>query len=409
MPVARVNSWAARSHQDWSVLQIALTLPLLVAAMLLTRSFLTLADVDPGFRPANLVSFNLAIPRSRYRTDDQVAAFCRQIVERVGAIEGVRAAGMVNRLPLGGVAQTLLMDFDDRFDRTVPLDVDSRSTTPDYFRAMGIPLVAGRTFTDHDVATVPLPDLGNAPFPASAIIDDQLARKLWPDGNAVGHHLRLAFPHAPWVEIVGVVGHIRHDGLDVDPRPQVYFNSLQRPQDRMALVVRSDAPPQALMSRVVKAIRDLDPEQPVYDVRTMDDVVSASIADRRTAMALIGILAAAALVLAAVGLFGSVSYAVLGRTREYGIRMATGATRRMVLKLVAGSALRLATAGVVIGLLAAIVVSRTIHRLLFGVQPFDAISYASAVLTLIAVVLVASLVPARRAASVDPAAALRVE
>jgi putative ABC transport system permease protein len=330
------------------------------------------------------------------------------LVERVASIPGVEAVGMVNRLPLGGVAQTLLFEFEGHGDRA-PMMVDSRTVTPDYFRAMGIPLVAGRTFSDADTQTNPLTSLQNAPVPAVGIIDEQLARATWPGQPAVGRRFRLPFPNAPWIEVVGVVGHIRHDGLDVDPRTQAYFNYRQRPQDRMALVVRSDQDLRALIAPVLAAVRQVDPQQAVYDVRPMQQVVGASMAQRRLSAALVIGLGAIAFLLAAVGLYGSISYGVVRRTREFGIRMALGETPRRV----AGSVVRrgggIALTGATCGFAATVPVALFMQQLLFGVTPFDAPSYLLAVAALIAVVITASFVPARRAASVEPSIALRAD
>lgn len=402
----RTLSNATAGQSRLVALQIAATLPLIVGAALLSRSSFALASVDPGFRPHHVLSLNLAISRSVHRTDAAIAEFCRTLVERVAGIPGVEAVGMVNRLPLGGVAQTLLFEFEGHDDRA-PIMVDSRTVTPDYFRAMGIPLVAGRTFSDVDTQTNPLPSLQNAPVPAIGIIDEQLARAMWPGQQAVGRRFRLPFPNAPWIHIVGVVGHIRHDGLDVDLRTQVYFNYRQRPQDRMALVVRSDQDLRALIAPVLAAVRQVDPQQPVYDVRPMQEVVDASMTQRRVSAALVIGLGVMAFILAAVGLYGSISYGVVRRTREFGIRMALGETQRGI----AGSVMRrgagIALTGATFGFAATVPAALFMQQLLFSVTPFDAASYLLAAGALMAVVITASFLPARRAASVDPSIALR--
>jgi predicted permease len=395
----------------WSrlvAIQIAVTLPLIVGAALLGRSSVALARVDPGFQPQHVLSLNLAISRSVHRTDAAIAEFCRALVERVAGIPGVEAVGMVNRLPLGGVAQTVPVEFEGHGDRA-PGMVDSRTVTPDYFRAMGIPLVAGRTFSDLDTQTNPLPSLQNAPVPAIGIIDEQLARAMWPGQEAVGRRFRLPLPNAPWIEIVGVVGHIRHDGLDVDPRAQVYFNYRQRPQDRMALVVRSDQDLRALIPLVLAAVRQVDPQQAVYDARPMQQVVDASIAQRRLSAALVIGLGAIAFTLAAVGLYGSISYGVVRRTREFGIRMALGETRGQIASSVVRSGGGIALLGATIGFAATVPAALFMRQLLFSVTPFDAASYLLAAGALIAVVITACFLPACRAASVDPSIALRAD
>ena len=207
--------------------QIALVLPLLAGASLLLRSFSALVQVNPGFRPDNVLSLQLAIPRSKYAKDAEVARLCGRIVERVAALPGVASVGMVNRLPLAGAGQVNPVEFESPEAVKPTVSTDSRSITPDYFRTMGIPLIEGRTFTDRDTAE-------STPV---GIIDERIARALWPGQSALGRRFRVPFPGFRWVEIVGVVGHVRHDGLDVGPRPQVYSNYSQRAQDRMVLVV----------------------------------------------------------------------------------------------------------------------------------------------------------------------------
>jgi predicted permease len=247
-------------------------------------------------------------------------------------------------------------------------------------------------------------------MPATGIVDDRIARRFWPGQSAVGKRFRFAvLPGTPWIEIVGVVGHIRHDGLDVDPRPQVYFNYLQRAQDRMALVVRTDQDPRRLIPAALDAIRSVDSEQPVYDVRTMEDVVERSTAQRWLNMVMLTVFAAIALLLASVGVYGVVAYGVSERRREFGIRLALGAERAAVARLVVWQGTILAMSGSAIGFLAAVLVAKAIESLLYGVKASDPPSFAGAVGLLVAVALFASYIPARRAASVDPAITLRSE
>jgi putative ABC transport system permease protein len=391
------------------VAQIALVLPLLVGAGLLARSFSALVQVDPGFRADNVLSLQLAIARSKYRTDEQVASFCTLLTQRVAALPGVASVGMVNRLPLSGTIQTLLVTFDDWNTAQPAMDVDSRTITPDYFRTMGIPLIEGRVFTDHDTDTLPLPGFPNASFPMVGIIDERIARTLWPGRSALGKRFRLPFADAPWAEIVGVVGHIHHDGLDVDSRPQIYFNYLQRPQDRMALVVRGREDARALAVPIVEAIRSVDSEQPVYDVRTLNEVVNRTTAQRWLNATLVTAFALLALLLASVGLYGVIIYGVTRQTREFGVRLALGAQRSDITRLVLSRGVKLAAGGTVIGLAATLVTVKAIESLLYGIQPFDPSSFLAAAALLVVVALLASYMPARRAASTDPAVALRCE
>jgi predicted permease len=362
-----------------------------------------------------VLSLHLAIPRSKYPKDDQVAGFVGQVVDRVASLPGVRSAGMVNRLPLAGGAQINELEFEtvgqpSPAGGSLHEGFDTRTVTPDYFQTLGIQLIEGRPFTDHDTQVIPVPGMSGVFIPATGIVDDRIARRFWPGQSPVGKRFRFAFsPGMPWIEIVGVAGHIRHDGLDVDPRPQVYFNYLQRPQDRMALVVRADQEPRALISATLEAIRSVDAEQPVYDVRTMEDVVERSTAQRWLNMMMVTVFAAIALLLASVGVYGVVAYGVHERRREFGIRLALGADRGAVARLVVWQGTILAILGSAIGFLAAVVVAKAIESLLYGIRASDPPSFATAVGLLVSVALFASYMPARRAASVDPAITLRSE
>jgi putative ABC transport system permease protein len=377
--------------------QVALTVPLLVGAGVLVRSFSALSRIDPGFRADNVLSLHLAIPRSKYPKDPDVAAFCGRLIERVAAVPGVAAVGAVNRLPLGGVGQVGSVELDR--PGAGEAIVDWRTVTPGYFDALGIPLREGRVFTDHDTETAP----------PVGVIDEQIARATWPGESALGKRFRIPVASFPWVEIVGVVGHVRHDGLDVDPRPQVYWNYRQRAQDRMVLVVRGRQDARALVPAVLQAIRAVDPEQAAYDVRPMDQVLERSLAQRWLNTVLLGAFGGIALLLASVGVYGVVAFGVTRRLREFGIRMALGAERSQVTRLVLGRAVLLAAGGTVLGLFAAAVLAGAMQSLVFGVAPRDGLSFAAASAVLLAVALLASYLPARRAASVDPMVTLRCE
>ena len=265
-----IGSRGARLRGGLVVAQIAATLWLVVGAALLGRSFTELKAVDPGFNPERVYSVHLAIPRTKYPKDRDVAAFGDRILERVRALPGVVSAGLVNRLPLAGGAQTGQIEFEGVEPSLLGLNnVDYRSVTPDYFRTMEIPMVAGRAFTEADDAASLV-----------AIIDSRLARTAFADANPLGHRVRIPAAGLPWLRIVGVVGHIRHDRLEEDVRPQIYFTFKQRTQDRMALAVRTQTDPTAIAGPLVAAIQSVDPEQPVYDARTLDAVVARSLGQR---------------------------------------------------------------------------------------------------------------------------------
>jgi putative ABC transport system permease protein len=284
------------------------------------------------------------------------------------------------------------------------IQVDSRAVTPDYFKTLQIPMIAGRTFTEADTEDAP----------RVGIIDDRLARQIYGDANPIGRRFHppmpaRVMPDAGWYTIVGVVGHIRHERLEEDGRSQVYWSYKQFAQDRQALVVRTQGDPAALAGSIAAAIRSVDPEQPVYDARTLDAVVDRSVAQRWLQTTILGAFAIIALVLASIGVYGVIAYAVGQRQREFGIRLALGADRGGIVALVVRRGLALFAAGGAIGLLAAAATSRALGSLLYSVSSFDLPSFALATLVLFLVSVAACGVPARRAARVDPALALRAE
>jgi putative ABC transport system permease protein len=382
------------------VAQMAIAVVLVTGAMLLVRSFVELKGVDPGFRPEGVLSLHLAIPRTKYPEDRDVAAFCRRILDEVAGVPGVAASGMVNRLPLGGVQQIGSIELENVDPRLNRLDgVDWRTVTPEYFRAIGIPLLEGRLFTELD----------SNPDRPVGIIDERIARLAWPHESALGKRFRIPFADLPWVAIVGIVGHIRHDSLAADTRPQVYWNYRERAQDRMALVVRTEGDPERLAAPVVAAIRGADPDQPVYDVRTLEEVVDRSVSQQWLTTTLLLLFACLALALASVGVYGLVSYSVGRRLREIGIRMALGAHRRDVTRMILRQGASITVLGGVLGVAGALLLSRWLGTLVYGVSVRDTLSFSTASVVLVLVGLAASYLPARRAARLDPIAVLRGE
>jgi putative ABC transport system permease protein len=380
--------------------QIALALPLLVSAGLLTRSFVKLTEVNPGFRTDNTFTTLLAIPRSKYQDDRQVAAFADRLLEQVASIADVASAGLVSRLPLGGVGAFGGLEFDAPEPRRLAFpSVDWRSVSPGYFRTIGIPLLEGRQFDARDVD-------GAEPV---GIVDERIARAVWPGESAIDKRFRIPFVGQPWVRIVGVVGHIQHDGLDVEQRPQAYWTYRQRAQDRMALVVRGKGDSRNLGRAVLQAVHAVDPEQPVYDTRMLSEVVERSLSSRWLNMTLIASFAIIALFLSCIGVYGVVAFGVAQQRREFGIRVALGASRARIARLVLSRGLVLAASGAAIGLALAALLAQTMQALLYGVAVSDLVSFAAATATLMAVALLASYLPARRAAAVDPALTLRSE
>jgi putative ABC transport system permease protein len=379
--------------------QVALTVILVTGAGLLIRTFAALKEVNPGFRPQGVLSLRLAIPRNKYQGDEKVAAFCQRTLEQVRTLPGVEAAGMVHRLPLSGPSGMSSVFFERTNGEQGTLeDTDDTITTPDYFRAMGIPVRQGRSFNEQDTTNAPL----------VVVVDERVARLAWPGENPIGKRMRSS-PNSPWAEVVGVVGHIRHESLESDQRLQLYWNYLQRARDRMVLMVRTSWDARRLVSPVLGAIRAVDPDQPTYAVRTMAEVLDQALAMRWFNTVVISLFAGSSLLLAMVGIYGVIAWTVRQRTREIGVRMALGAQRRAVLALVLGRGLKLAGAGIVLGLIGAISSTQLLRSLLFGVGPTDPITFVVVPLLLVVVALLACWLPARRAAAVDPMEALRSE
>jgi putative ABC transport system permease protein len=397
---ARVVAGGATKLRNGLVVgQVALSVVLLTGAGLLVRSFVALKEIDPGFRAGGTLSLRLAIPRQKYPSDEKVAAFCRQVLEQVRALPGVEAVGMGNRLPLGEVSGLSTIGVKQS-DTTAQLlaATDETTVSPDYFRAMGIRLLEGRTFAESD---------GYDSLPV-VVVDEAVARKAWPGESALGKHVRSG-PQQPWAEVIGVAAHVRHESLEEDRRMQIYWNYTQRPRDRMTLIVRTGGDPKQLAKAVAAAVLAVDPEQPVYGVRTMDEIVAQTLALRRFNTVTISVFGGMSLALAVIGLYGVIAWNVRQRTREIGVRIALGAERRGVLRLVLGDGLRLALAGVAIGLLGAAGAAYVMRSLLFGVAPWDPVTFTAIPVMLVVAAIVASWLPARWAARVDPMVALRAE
>jgi predicted permease len=379
--------------------QIATTLVLLVGAAVLGRSFLAARQVRPGFVPEHVLSAQLPIPRAKYPLDRDVAAVESRVLERVRALPGVVAVGLVSRLPLGGSNQTGSLEMEGAEPGAGRPGVQTRTASPEYFRALGIPLRAGRAFAPSD----------GVDAPPVAVVDERFARAQWPGASALGRRLRESSDD-PWSTVVGVVGHVRHTGLDEDTEePQVYWNYTRRAEDRVALVVRTRGDPAALTRALAAAVRAVDPDQPIYDAFPLDAVVDRSLGQRRLQSTLLGTFAVMALALASVGVYGVIAYGVGLRRREFGVRVALGARRADVFALVLRRGVALFCAGAGAGLALAAAGVRVLSTLVFGVAPHDAPSFAAATLVLLVVSLTACGVPARRAARVEPTTALRAE
>jgi len=340
----------------------------------------------------------MAVPRSKYTDDDKVAAVTGRFVDQVASLPQVESAGVVSRLPLNGTGAIGFVEFEaPPYPGMDKASFDWRTATPDYFKTLGIPLLEGRTFNEHDTATAQ----------RVGIVDERIARLVWPGQSAVGKRFRIPFAGQPWVEIIGVVGHVKHDGLDDDRRAQVYWNHLQRAQDRSALVVKPKPGARVTVAEIVNAIHAVDPEQPVYDARPLDEVIARSLSGRWLNTALLVSFALMSLLLSCIGVYGVVAFGVTQQTREFGVRLALGASRNGIAAFVLRRGLTMATAGSMAGLILAALLARAMSTMLYGVPALDAASFGIATSVLLLVALAASYLPARRAALVDPAVTLR--
>ena len=390
----------ARIRNLLVVSQVALTVMLLTGAGLLIRSFAALKDIDPGFRSRGVLSMRLAIPRNKYKEDPKVAALCQSILERVRALPAVESAGMGNRLPLSGPSGLSTIEFE-RSGGLEPGSLsatDDTTITPDYLRTMNIPLLRGRFFTEQD----------NMDSPMVVILDEEVARRAWPGENPIGRRVRSG-PTSPWAEVVGVVGHIRHEKLETDERLQIYWNYWQRARDRMSLVVRTSVDPHSLVSPLLNVIQSIDADQPAFAVRTMNEVVDQSLSLRWFNTFVVSLFAGSSLLLAVIGIYGVIAWNVKQQTREIGVRVALGASRRAVLMMVLGKGLRMTAVGIGLGALGSFVLARFLRSLLFGINQTDPYTFLAVPSLLIVAAALACLLPALRAISVDPVTALRCE
>ena len=382
------------------VSEVGLALILLAGAGLMVRSFLALRAVDPGFDPDHVLTMNLALSRVRYPEKPQRAAFFDEATRAVSAVPGVRAASMINPLPFAGDEHYFFaLEGQSTADpNRLPVASYFRAGS-DYFRVMGIPLLRGRAFDARD----------REGAPPVAIINETLARTHFGHSDPIGKRIYLTDGKEAWREIVGVVRDVRQQGLDTAAGPQIYDPYLQAPFFMTSMAVRTAGDPRAAESSIVSAIHRLDPGLPVTAIRTMDQVIGDSIAQRRFSMTLILVFAVVALLLAAMGIYAVMSFSVAERTQEIGIRIAIGGQRADILKLIVGQGAVLVFIGVAVGFFAALALTRLMAGLLFGVTPADWPTFTAVSLLLFAISLAATYVPARRAMKLDPMVALRGE
>jgi putative ABC transport system permease protein len=390
-----------RTRQAFVVVEIALALMLLVGAGLLIRSFARLLDADPGFDAEGVLTMQVTLPSAKYREQAQRGAFFHELFARIDRLPGVRAAGGITFLPMSGLGSATSFDIVGRPKPPLGhnLVCDVRVITHEYFRAMGVPLLRGRLFTERERS-----EKTNV-----LVINEAMARLHFPNQDPIGQRLVISWSDEDPDEIIGVVRDVKHNGLDDTPRPMIYWAFSRTDYGMQTLAVRTATDPVQIARAVVAEVRAIDPDLPVANIRTMDEVLSRSVAQRRLVMSLLGGFAGVALMLAAVGIYGVMAYMVSQRTREIGVRLALGARPAQVLRLVVGQALWLAVLGVAAGLFGAYFLTSLMQTLLYGVTPTDPATFAAVALTLGIIALAASAVPGVRATRVDPAIALRAE
>ncbi len=385
------------------VAEIAIALVLLIGAGLMIRSFLTLQKVNLGFNPDNILTLRVRLSGSKYREGAAAVDFYKQLLQRVSAMPGVQSAGAVSDVFLSKTPNSGNFSIEGRPDFPpaerveVPIDVAS----PNYFKAMEIPLLEGRFFDDRDS-----PD-----GPPVVIINETMARLFWPGEDALGKRIKYGQQSSEdsWKEIIGIVKDTRRTGFDAEVRPETYLPHAQAPARGLMLIVRGVSDPLNLATTIRAAVLELDKDQPVYEIKTMDMLLGDMVAQRRLNTLLFGIFAVVAMLLASVGIYGIMSQSVTQRTHEIGVRMALGAQKSDVLGLVLRQAMTLAVSGIVLGLGAAFALTRVMSSLLYGVSATDPLTFAAISLALAGVAMLASYIPARRAAKVDPMVALRYE
>jgi putative ABC transport system permease protein len=383
------------------VSEVALSLVLLISAGLMIRSFSRLREVNPGFNPDRILTMSISLPGKKYSELEKSVQFIDQLIQRVGNLPGIKSVGMINNLPLAGSGSSIAVKVEGLPEPAPgePIAAGHRQISPNYFKTLGTAFVKGRDFNEHDrTNSIPV-----------AIINDSFVRKFMRGQEPIGQRLNVGDGGPGPVEIVGVVKDIRHNGLDTEAGAEMYFPYMQRCWGFLTLVVRTASNPSLMTSVVRKEVQLIDKDQPVHNVRTMDQLVTESVAQRRLSMMLLGIFASVALVLAAVGIYGVMSYSVSQRTHEMGIRMALGARRGDVLRLVVKQGMMLAVIGVAVGLAGALALTHLMSTLLFEIKPTDLPTYSGVSLLLTAVAVSACFLPARRATRVDPIIALRYE
>ena len=401
----RSSGAGAVRHRLLNVLVVgetAVSLVLLAGAGLMLKSFIRILDVNPGFDPEGVLTLRVSLPEEKYSKPEQQRDFYSKLLERVQGLPGVEAAGAVNILPLCGQSQSGTVAIDTHAvprDQTTP-EADLRAVTPGFFKAMRISLIRGRYLDERDVET-------SSPV---VVVDETLAHTYWPNEDPIGKRLKIfGGPSSPWETVVGVVRHVRYRTLTARSRVEVYWPEAQRPESDMGLAIRTGTDPTRMASTIQKVVQEFDPDQPIYHVATMRELMADALAGQRLAMSLLAAFAGLAVLLAAIGTYSVLAYSVAQRTHEIGIRMALGARGGDVVRLVVRQGFMLALIGVFAGLAGAIALTRFLASLLYTVRPTDPPTLLLVSLLVVGAALLASYIPARRATRVDPLEALRYE
>jgi putative ABC transport system permease protein len=385
------------------IAEVALALVLLSCAGLLMKSFARLQNVNPGFNPRNALTFEISLPKIQYPDDPSIVRFNNEAQRRIAALPGVQAAGFSTILPLAGTNSDSSFAIEGRAsnDNSPSPDEEKRQVSPSYFRAIETPLIKGRFFNDAD----------NADAPQVIVVNQAFAKKFWPNQDALGKRIVMGgmSDNPKWITVVGVVGDMRHFGLDVDPKPEMYVPFAQNPYFTTIHVVRSNQDPRSLLPAIRREIQAIDPAVPLANVRPFENVIADSVAPRRLSVVLLGVFAGVAVLLASVGIYGVMSFLVVQRTHEIGVRMALGAQRSDILKLILSRSIKLVSAGAVIGLMVALMSTSALQTLLYNVSAFDTSTFVLVTILLAAVALAASYLPAMRATKADPIIALDAE
>jgi putative ABC transport system permease protein len=398
------------------ITEFALSLVLMVAAGLLLRSFWDLLSVQLGFNPQNVMAVRTRLPdpndptRDIYRTPAQKAPFFREVLRRARTLPGVEevALGDTASIPLDENLRNLKLISEGQFLFTLesrdihseqPAAAERSSVSPDYFHILGIPLLRGRLFNELDT--------DNAP--QVAVINESFARTYWPCQESLGKRFKSTQAESPWTTVVGIIANARTESLAEPGVPKIYLDVYQTGAKRLAILLRGHLDNAATAEHVREQVQSVDPTLPVSGAQMLDETVTASLSERRFSMEMVALFAWTALLLAGLGIYGVISYIVSERTHEIGIRIALGAERSSILRMVLRQGLELAIAGTAAGLVGAVIVSHLMTGLLYGVKPTDPVTFASVTLLLIAVALLACYIPARRAVRVDPLVALRHE